>query len=65
MPKFKVLDGSHVVSNEPLTFANKGDVVESEVDLAAKFGSNKFEPVSASPEVAPQEGESKKGAKAK
>lgn len=64
MPKFKLLDGSHVVSNEPLTFANRGEIVESEVDLVAKFGSNKFELVEAPQEVAPKDEKGKKGAKA-
>jgi hypothetical protein len=65
MAKYKVLDGSHVVSNEPLEVVGKGSIVESAVDLVAKFGDNKFQLVAADSEVAPQEGESKKGAKAK
>lgn len=68
MAKYKVLVGSHVVSTDPVEFANTGDLVESPVDLVAKFGENKFQLVEADPvasEVAPQEGESKKGAKAK
>lgn len=68
MAKYKLLEGSHVVSNEPLEVVGKGSIVESAVDLVAKFGDNKFQLVEADPvasEVAPQEGESKKGAKAK
>lgn len=75
MAKYKVLVGSHVVSTDPVEFANTGDVVDSPLDLVAKFGDNKFQLVEAEPvasevapvasEVAPQEGESKKGAKAK
>lgn len=40
--RFEVLEGSHVVNNEPIETVDKGGVVETEVDLAAKFGSNKF-----------------------
>lgn len=54
MAKFRLLDGSHVVSNEPLKLVSKGEIVESDSDLAAKFGSNKFEPVADDKPVAPK-----------
>lgn len=40
--RFEVLEGSHVVNNDPIETVNKGGVVETEVDLVAKFGDNKF-----------------------
>jgi len=40
--RFEVLEGSHVVNNEPMETVGKGGIVETEVDLAEKFGSNKF-----------------------
>lgn len=54
MAKFKLLDGSHVVSNEPLVVVSKGEIVESESDLVAKFGSNKFEHIADDKPVAPK-----------
>jgi len=45
MARFKILAGSHVVSNEPLVVAGVGEVVESDLDLVERFGSNKFEEV--------------------
>lgn len=40
--RFEVLEGSHVVNNDPIEFVSKGGVVETEIDLAAKFGESKF-----------------------
>jgi hypothetical protein len=58
--RFEVLEGSHVVNNEPIETVDKGGVVETEVDLAAKFGSNKFKYLG---DVEPVKAD-KKGAKA-
>lgn len=53
MAKFKLLVGSHVTCNEPLTFAQEGDIVESESDLVAIHGREKFSYVTeAAPAVA-------------
>lgn len=66
MAKYKVLEGSHVVSNEPLVVVDRGDVFESERDLVERFGSNKFELVGVEAASAPKlEVEPKKGDKAK
>lgn len=68
MAHYKVLVGSHVASNDPLVVVGRGEVFESSVDVVAVFGSDKFQLVDApvaAVEVAPQEGESKKGSKAK
>jgi hypothetical protein len=60
--RFEILDGSHVVSNDPLQVATQGDIVESEVNLAEKFGENKFKLVG---EVqASAKADAKKGGKA-
>lgn len=42
MAKFQVLAGKHYVSLEPVQVARKGDVVESDRDLVALFGDEKF-----------------------
>jgi len=41
--KYKLLAGKHFVSFDPLVKAVQGDVVESDRDLVALFGANKFE----------------------
>lgn len=64
MAKFKILAGSHVVSNDPMVTAGVGEIVESELDLVERFGSNKFELVEAASAAKP-EAEPKKGDKAK
>jgi hypothetical protein len=61
MAKYKVLDGSHVVSNEPLVVVGRGEVFESDRDVIAAFGDQKFAKVEDS--VAADEPK-KKGAKA-
>lgn len=43
MAKYKLLAGKHVISFDPLVKAGPGDVVESDRDLVALFGENKFE----------------------
>ena len=56
MAEFKILAGTHAEGRE---IFRKGDVVSSELDLVAVFGSNKFEavngPVPVEPEPAPVE----------
>lgn len=42
MAKYELLEGSHVIHNEPVLFAAKGDIVESDRDLVAVFGEQKF-----------------------
>lgn len=42
MAKYKVLEGSHVVSNDPLVVVSRGDVFDSERDVVAVFGDQKF-----------------------
>jgi uncharacterized Fe-S cluster-containing radical SAM superfamily protein len=42
MAKYKVLEGVHVVSNEPLVMASVGEIVDSDRDLVAVFGDQKF-----------------------
>jgi len=59
MAKYELLEGSHVVQNEPLVFASKGEVVESDRDLVAIFGEQKFKLVEGDKKPEP-----KKGAKA-
>lgn len=54
MAKFKILAGSHVVSNDPMVTAGVGEVVESDLDLVERFGSNKFELVEAEAAAAPK-----------
>lgn len=58
--RFEVLEGSHVVNNDPIETVNKGGVVETEVDLVAKFGDTKFKYLG---DVEPVKAD-KKGAKA-
>lgn len=54
MAKFKLLVGSHATCNEPLTLAQEGDIVESESDLVAIHGREKFSLViEAAPVMAP------------
>ena len=68
MAHYKVLVGSHVASNDPLVVVGRGEVFESSVDVVAVFGRDKFQLVDApavAVEVASQEGEGKKGSKAK
>ena len=60
MAKFSLLVGSHVVSSEPLEIVQAPAVVESDRDLVAVFGSEKFKLVEGSDDKPV----AKKGAKA-
>lgn len=60
--RFEVLEGSHVVNNDPMETINKGGVVETEVDLVAKFGDNKFKYLG---DVEPAKADSKSDKKGK
>ena len=68
MAKYELLEGSHVIQNEPVSFAVKGDLVESDRDLVAVFGKQKFKlaEVEKKPELVEGEKkpEPKKGGKA-
>jgi hypothetical protein len=59
MARYEILDGSHVVQSEPMHIASKGEVVESDRDLVAIFGEQKFKLVEGD-----KKPEAKKGAKA-
>jgi hypothetical protein len=56
MAKFEVLDGSHVVQQEPMHIASKGEVVESDRDLVAIFGEQKFKLVEGDKKPEPKKG---------
>ena len=60
MAKYELLVGSHVISGEPLEVVQAPAVVESDRDLVAAFGSEKFKLVEGSDEKPV----AKKGAKA-
>jgi hypothetical protein len=59
MAKYELLEGSHLVSDTPMVVASKGEVVESDRDLVAIFGEQKFKLVEGD-----KKPEAKKGAKA-
>jgi hypothetical protein len=51
-----LLEGSHVIQNEPVSFASKGDIVESDRDLVAVFGKQKFKLVEGEKKPEPKKG---------
>jgi hypothetical protein len=56
MASYELLEGSHVIQNEPVSFASKGDIVESDRDLVAVFGKQKFKLVEGEKKPEPKKG---------
>lgn len=59
MPRFRLLTGTYECNNdkdEPVTF-RPGDVIETDIDLATRFGAAKFQPLDNDVQVVPNDGQ--------
>ncbi len=56
MASYELLEGSHLVSDAPMVVASKGEIVESDRDLVAVFGAQKFKLVEGEKKPEPKKG---------